>query len=123
MTPARSRSVAHPRFTVGIQISTVANPDSFDDFHTSSGSDQLAVPYYEGQGTQGCVPINIGALGLSGVGDGSNVTLQFVQDGSDGQLYQARQILRPLISLIWFIILMYFVVHGLDPLLHLHNFA
>jgi len=83
-----------PLFTVGIQISTDPNPDSFDDFHVANGSDQLAVPYFEGQGTQGCIPINIGALGLPGVGNGSNVTLQFVQDGSDGSLYQVRQTLR-----------------------------
>ena len=80
-----------PSSTVGIQISADPNPDSFDDFHTANGSDQLAVPYFQGQGTQGCVPINVGALGLPGVGSGSNVTLQFVQDGSDGQLYQVRQ--------------------------------
>ena len=81
-----------PLFSVGIQISTDANPNSFDNFHTSNGGDQLAVPYFQGQGTQGCVPVSIGTLGLPGVADGSNVTLQFVQDGSDGSLYQVRQI-------------------------------
>ena len=89
-----------PPFTVGIQISTVANPSSFNDFHTANGSDQLAVPYFKGQGPQGCIPINIGALGLSGVSDGSNVTLQFIQDGSDGQLYQVRQTSRFFILMI-----------------------
>ena len=109
-------------FAVGIQISTVPNPDSFDDFHTSNGSDQLAVPYFEGQGTQGCIPVSVGALNLPGIGDGSNVTLQIVQDGSDGSLYQVRQIFRFVISLPWLIILPYRLVHGLDPFLDLPNF-
>ena len=112
-----------PLFTVGVQISTVANPDSFEDFHNSSGGDQLAVPYYESQGTQGCVPVNIGALGLAGVTDGSNVTLQFVQDGSDGRLYQVRQTFQLVVFLPWLIIVLYRVVHGLDPLLDLPNFV
>lgn len=86
-------------FTVGVQISTVANPDSFDDFHTANGSDQLAVPYYESQGTQGCIPVNISALSLPGVTNGSNVTLQLVQDGTDGNLYQVRRILSSFFSL------------------------
>ena len=89
-----SPSRTHPFFPVGIQISTDPNPDSFDDFHTSNGSDQLAVPYYKGEGTQGCIPVSIGALNLPGAVDGSNVTLQIVQDGSDGSLYQVRQIFR-----------------------------
>ena len=110
-----------PFFTVGIQISTLANPDSFDAFHTANGSDQLAVPYYQSQGTQGCVPTNIGALGLPGVGDGSNVTLQFVQDGSDGKLYQVRRTLHVSASLLRNSPFSYRVVHGLDPLLKLRN--
>ena len=108
-------------FSVGIQISTVADPDSFDDFHTANGSDQLAVPYFQGQGTQGCVPINIGALGLPGVGDESNVTLQFVQDGSDGSLYQVRQTLRSSILYILWLTLLSRTVYGLDPLINLHD--
>jgi len=110
-----------PLFTVGVQISTVANPDSFDDFHTANGSDQLAVPYYESQGTQGCIPVNISALGLPGVTDGSNVTLQLVQDGTSGNLYQVRRIL----GFFFFLTLAHHTlcraVHGLDPLLKLHG--
>jgi hypothetical protein len=85
-------TTGHPHWTVGVQISTVANPDSFDDFHIANGSDQLVVPYYQSQGTQGCIPVNIGALGLPGVGNGSNVTLQLVQDGTDGNLYQCMDL-------------------------------
>ncbi|KAF9651238.1 hypothetical protein BDM02DRAFT_3091692 [Thelephora ganbajun] len=85
-------TTAHPHWTVGIQISTDPDPNSFAAFHTANGSDQLAVPYYQSQGTQGCVPVNIGALGLPGVSDGSNVTLQFVQNASDGDLYQCMDL-------------------------------
>jgi hypothetical protein len=87
-----------PIFSVGIQISTAQDPSSFTDFHTSNGSDQLAVPYFSGQGPQRCIPVNVTALGLPGVGDGSNVTLQFVEDATDGYLYQVRQLVRFSIS-------------------------
>ncbi|KAF9780039.1 hypothetical protein BJ322DRAFT_1012483 [Thelephora terrestris] len=82
----------HPTWTVGIQISTAQDPSSFTDFHTSNGSDQLAVPYFSGQGPQRCIPVNVTALGLPGVGDGSNVTLQFVEDATDGYLYQCMDL-------------------------------
>lgn len=110
-------------FIVGVQISTVANPDSFEDFHTANGSDQLAVPYYEGQGTQGCIPISIGALGLPGVTDGSNVTIQIVQSGSDGSLYQVRRAFHFIVSLPWLITALYEIVRGLDPFLDLPDFV
>jgi len=85
-------TTGHPHWTVGIQISTAENPSSFADFHTTNGSDQLAVPYFKGQGSQGCIPVNISSLDLPDVTNGSNVTLQFVQDGSDGNLYQCMDL-------------------------------
>lgn len=83
---------SHPEWTIGIQISTAQDPSSFADFHTANGSDQLVVPYNKGEGSQACFPVNIAALGLPGVGDGSNVTLQFVQDATDGQLFQCMDL-------------------------------
>lgn len=85
-------TTGHPQWTVGIQISTASDPSSFNDFHNVNGSDQLAVNYFEGQGSQACIPVHIEALGLPGVTDGSNVTLQFVMDATDGQLYQCMDL-------------------------------
>ena len=70
-------------------ISTVASPTSFGDFHTSSGADQLAVGYYQGNGLFGlCVSVKPSLAGIPGIRNGTNVTLQMVYDGGDGTLYQ-----------------------------------
>ena len=37
-----------------------------------------------------CFPVDLKAAGLDGVQDGTNVTLQFVFDGGDGELFQVR---------------------------------
>ena len=74
---------------VGILISTVQNPNNFANFTTSSGQDQLVMPYFEAQDEGAfCLPINISAADVGGVQDGANVTLQFVFDGGDGELFQ-----------------------------------
>lgn len=69
-------------------ISTAASPTSFDDFHTSSGADQLVVSYYKGTGLGGCISVKPDAAGISSIQNGSNVTFQMVFDGGDGKLYQ-----------------------------------
>ena len=69
-------------------ISTAASPTSFNDFHTSSGGDQLVVSYFQGTGLSGCIRIEPTSAGISGIQNGSNVTLQMVFDGGDGKLYQ-----------------------------------
>ena len=69
-------------------LSTAASPTSFDDFHTSSGGDQLVVSYFQGTGTSGCVSVLPTAAGIPGIQNGTNVTLQMVFDGGDGRLYQ-----------------------------------
>ena len=71
-------------------ISTAAAPSSFNDFRNSSGTDQLAVGYFQGTGTSGCIRVNASAAGL-GVQDGSNITLQMVYNGGDGVLYQVSR--------------------------------
>ncbi|KAH9947641.1 hypothetical protein B0H21DRAFT_737384 [Amylocystis lapponica] len=83
----------HPLWTLGVMISTVQNPDNFANFTTSGGQQQLAVQYFEAT-DEGlfCLPINLAATGISGVQNGANVTLQFVFDGGDGQLYQCADL-------------------------------
>ena len=74
--------------TVGVMLSTAASPESFNDFHTASGADQLVVDYFKGTGTSGCISVVPNGAGISGIQNGSNVTLQMVFDGGDGKLYQ-----------------------------------
>lgn len=72
-------------------ISTVPDPDNFANFTDSKGNDQMVVNYFETSGEGAfCAPIDIGAANITGVKDGSNVTIQFVFDGGDGELYQVR---------------------------------
>ena len=48
----------------------------------------MAVPYFKNSGKIPCLAVNISSLGLSGVTDGSNVTLQMAFNGGDAVLYQ-----------------------------------
>ena len=76
---------------VGVMISTVPDPNNFANFTDSRGNYQMVVNYFETSGEgEFCAPINISALGLEGVTDGTNVTLQFIYSGGDGNLYQVR---------------------------------
>lgn len=83
----------HPVWTLGIIISTVANPNNFANFTDSSGKYQMAVNYFETSGEGSfCAPLNISAANIDGVKDGSNVTVQFIFDGGDGELYQCADL-------------------------------
>jgi len=83
---------SHPSWTAGVMISTSSDPTSFSNFRNSSGGDQLAVPYFQSGGTSGCIAVNVSDSGLSGLNDGSNVTLQMVFNGGDGILYQCMDL-------------------------------
>ena len=69
---------------VGVQLSTLANPQSFQNF-------SAAVPFFQvtGEGLF-CFPVDLASAGLDGVQDGANITLQFTFDGGDGELFQVR---------------------------------
>lgn len=77
--------------TVGVIISTVQNPDSFDNFTDGHGNFLIAKQYFEttGEGPF-CMPIDLAASNVTGVQDGANVTIQIVFDGGDGELFQVR---------------------------------
>ncbi|CAL1696522.1 unnamed protein product [Somion occarium] len=72
----------HPKYTIGVLVSTAQNPSSFDNFTT-------AVNFFPFEGTGPlCFPIDLNSTGVDGIRDGANVTLQVVFDGGDGNLYQ-----------------------------------
>lgn len=65
------------------------DPTSFNNFTNSSGGQQLARNFASATGSGGfCIPLDLSSTGISGVSDGANVTLQFVYNGGDGNLYQ-----------------------------------
>ncbi|KAF9229662.1 hypothetical protein BS17DRAFT_33107 [Gyrodon lividus] len=82
----------HPTWTVGVIVSTKADPTSFADFNSSSGY-QLAVPYFQQNGEgKYCFPIDLAQSNVSGIQDGANVTIQIIFDGGDGELYQCADL-------------------------------
>ncbi|EPT04135.1 hypothetical protein FOMPIDRAFT_1021890 [Fomitopsis schrenkii] len=83
----------HPLWTLGVIISTVPDPDNFANFTDSKGNYQMVVNYFETSGEGAfCAPINISAANIAGVKDGTNVTIQFIFDGGDGELYQCADL-------------------------------
>ncbi|KAF9042094.1 hypothetical protein BJ165DRAFT_1327426, partial [Panaeolus papilionaceus] len=82
----------HPGWTAGVIISTVSNPNNFDNF-TANGQQQLVRGFaHEDNAGTFCMPLNISAANIPGVGDGSNVTIQVVFEGGDGNLYQCADL-------------------------------
>ncbi|KAH9853189.1 hypothetical protein C2E23DRAFT_885159 [Lenzites betulinus] len=82
----------HPTWTLGSVVATVENPNSFDNF-TSGGNFQFVVPFFKTSGEGGyCYPLDLASSGIDGVKDGANITLQFIYDGGDGQLYQCADL-------------------------------
>ncbi|CAL1696521.1 unnamed protein product [Somion occarium] len=76
----------HPKYTIGVLVSTAQNPSSFDNFTT-------AVNFFPFEGTGPlCFPIDLNSTGVDGIRDGANVTLQVVFDGGDGNLYQCSDV-------------------------------
>ena len=81
--------------TAAVLISVEQNPSSFEDFNqTSDGTElPLAVSWFSTEGAGSvCIPVDIESLGISGIGDGSNVTLQTMLTGGDGNLFQVNNL-------------------------------
>lgn len=77
--------------TAAVLISLEQNPNDFTDFNKTSSGDELpyAVPFFQGTGAgEICIPVDVGNLNIKGVGNGTNVTLQVMFAGADGNLFQ-----------------------------------
>ncbi|KAI0724341.1 hypothetical protein C8T65DRAFT_563625 [Cerioporus squamosus] len=83
----------HPSWTLGGILATVQNANNFTVFQDSKGNFQQFLPFFQttGEGSF-CVDVDLAKSGLSGIKSGANVTLQFVFDGGDGQLYQCADV-------------------------------
>ncbi|KAH9921950.1 uncharacterized protein BXZ73DRAFT_79770 [Epithele typhae] len=83
----------HEQWTLGGIVATVQNANSFDVFRDNSSNFQMFLPFF---GTSGegafCVDVDLSASGVAGVKNGANVTLQFIFDGGDGNLYQCADL-------------------------------
>ncbi|KAF8898354.1 hypothetical protein BD779DRAFT_1666222 [Infundibulicybe gibba] len=87
-----SLKTGHPGFTAGVLISTVQNPNSFDNFSVN-GQQQFVRPFAnEAAAGTFCIPLNMSDSNIAGVRDGANVTIQVVLGGSDGNLYQCADL-------------------------------
>ncbi|KAG8977128.1 hypothetical protein FRB90_008898 [Tulasnella sp. 427] len=85
----------HDTSTFVALISFDADPQNFEDFnHTDSGQQiPLLKPFLQLKGAgELCVPVNISALGINGVGPGSNATIMVQFTGGDGSLYQCSDV-------------------------------
>ncbi|KAI0824131.1 hypothetical protein BC628DRAFT_1379945 [Trametes gibbosa] len=87
-----SINAEHPSWTLGGIVATVSNPNSFDTFK-SNGQFQYVVPFFKTTGEGAfCFPVDLADQNIDGVTDGANITLQFIFDGGDGQLYQCADL-------------------------------
>ncbi|KAG5719315.1 hypothetical protein E4T56_gene13298 [Termitomyces sp. T112] len=87
-----SIKTGHPGWTSGVLLSTAQDPVSFDNFSVN-GVQQIVGPYAkEANAGTFCIPLNISAAGIENVRDGSNVTIQVVFAGGDGNLYQCADL-------------------------------
>jgi hypothetical protein len=76
----------HPSWTAGVQISTNANPQSFDNFQLVNNFFQV-----KGEGAF-CIPLDFKTSNATSLTAGQNVTIQVVFSGGDGQLYQCADL-------------------------------
>ncbi|KAJ8508084.1 hypothetical protein ONZ45_g9602 [Pleurotus djamor] len=78
--------------TMGVMISTVQNPNNFDNF-SSAGQPQFIKPFTNvaDPGTL-CFPLELSGSNITGLTDGANVTIQVVLGGTDGSLYQCADL-------------------------------
>ncbi|KAJ7597278.1 hypothetical protein C8J56DRAFT_919664 [Mycena floridula] len=76
----------HDQWVVGAFLANKTNPTSFDDFKQIS-------PFFSksGEGVF-CLPLDFTSPNATGLTAGSNVTIQFVFNGGDGNLYQCSDV-------------------------------
>ncbi|KAJ9101117.1 hypothetical protein QFC21_003335 [Naganishia friedmannii] len=77
----------HAIGTVGIYISTAANPTNWSDFSTT-----MAKSWFTGPTGAACTNIDMSTLNMN-LTNGSLVTIQMVANGGDGNLYQCADLI------------------------------
>ncbi|KAA1468597.1 hypothetical protein DENSPDRAFT_863694 [Dentipellis sp. KUC8613] len=83
----------HPKWTIGVLVSTKQDPTSFNDFNSDSNVTQFALPFVQSNGEGAfCFPLDLSHLNVSGLQDGANITLQFEFNGGDGNLFQCADL-------------------------------
>ncbi|OCH96596.1 hypothetical protein OBBRIDRAFT_765503 [Obba rivulosa] len=83
----------HPQWTLGAIISTVQNPNNFANFTDSSGNEQTAIPFFQTSGEGSfCAPLDISDITGVTLKAGMNVTVQWIFDGGDGELFQCADL-------------------------------
>ncbi|KAF8649794.1 hypothetical protein AX16_005560 [Volvariella volvacea WC 439] len=85
-------NTSHGPWTLGVIISTSENPTSFGDFAVDG--EQQFVRYFSSEEAGGsfCIPLNISEANIEGAVDGANVTIQYIYQAGDGDLYQCSDL-------------------------------
>ncbi|KAL8283645.1 hypothetical protein RQP46_005440 [Phenoliferia psychrophenolica] len=85
----------HPSADVAILISFVQSPTTFRDFNTTSNGATYGLlksfGTITGQG-EFCFNVDVSALNVAGVGNGSLATIQVEFNGGDGALFQCSDV-------------------------------
>ncbi|KAF4572702.1 Copper acquisition factor BIM1-like protein [Pleurotus pulmonarius] len=78
---------------IGVMVSTVQNPNNFDNFSSATGEPQFVNAFQESSDAGVlCFPLDFSQSNITGIRDGANVTVQVVVAGSDGSLYQCADL-------------------------------
>ncbi|KAJ3736966.1 hypothetical protein DFJ43DRAFT_1017420 [Lentinula guzmanii] len=76
----------HPQWTAAVFITNVSNPTSFDNFT------QITPFFQENIEGSFCMAFDLSQTNATGLTNGENVTIQFLFDGGDGQLFQCADL-------------------------------
>ncbi|KAI0271525.1 hypothetical protein BC834DRAFT_447603 [Gloeopeniophorella convolvens] len=86
-----------PSWNLGVLVSTVQDPTSFEDFTSTTGKyteqDVRNFASTTGEGDF-CISLDLSKTGIKGVQDDANVTIQLIyyNGGGDGNLYQCADL-------------------------------
>ncbi|KAJ7431790.1 hypothetical protein B0H11DRAFT_2128432 [Mycena galericulata] len=76
----------HPSWTAFVTLSTTQNSTNFQDFSSIT-------PFLQASGEgKFCLPLDFSKTNATGLTDGQNITLEFVYDGGDGELFQCADL-------------------------------
>ncbi|KAJ4476748.1 hypothetical protein J3R30DRAFT_3658014 [Lentinula aciculospora] len=76
----------HPQWTAAVFITNASNPTSFDNFT------QITPFFQENIEGSFCMQFDLSQTNATGLTNGENVTIQFLFDGGDGNLFQCADL-------------------------------
>ncbi|KAH9487152.1 Copper acquisition factor BIM1 [Psilocybe cubensis] len=77
----------HPSWTVGFQIATADDPNTFDDFQLVNNFAEV-----KGEGAF-CLPLDFKSSNATGLTNNQNITIMIIFSGGDGNLFQCADLM------------------------------